>query len=214
MASRLQKIDDLSRPDHHYLDPDDHCYYFGEYTAGAGHAFSATNQLILNLKKPVDRKGTAQWKYKGLAIEESARLLRAAIKADAAVTLVPIPPSKAKGDPLYDDRLVQVVRAACEGRAYEYRELLIQKETIPASHLNKTRPSPDEIAANYAIDEDKAEPAPQTIIVVDDVLTTGSHFKAAQRVLLNRYPESKTVGIFIARRVPKSIEWEFDSLDS
>jgi hypothetical protein len=32
------------------MDTEDDCYYFGEYTARAGYAFSTTNDLIQNLK--------------------------------------------------------------------------------------------------------------------------------------------------------------------
>jgi len=64
---RLTQIDDLIRPDHYYLDSNDDCYFLGEYTARKGFAFSATNQLILNFKKTVDRRGTGEWRHKDRA---------------------------------------------------------------------------------------------------------------------------------------------------
>ena len=69
---RLTKIDDLTRPDHSYLTPEDACYFLGEYTARKGYAFSATNHLIQNFKKSLDKRGTAQWNYKGVAIRDAA----------------------------------------------------------------------------------------------------------------------------------------------
>lgn len=213
MASRLQKIDELTRRDHYYLEGGDHCYYFGEYTAGAGHAYSATNQLIHNLKKTMDKRGTAQWRHKGIAIDQVAQLLRSAIKAEAQLTFVPLPPSKAKDDPLYDDRLVQVLQAVCTGRPAEYRELLLQRQSVPAAHTSDVRPTPAEVAANYEINEEAADPPPQTIFLLDDVLTTGCHFKAAQCVLTERFPQANVVGLFIARRVPKSVDVEFDPIE-
>ena len=51
---RLTEIDDLARPDHWYLTPEDDCYFLGEYTARKGFVFSATNQLVLNFKKSRD----------------------------------------------------------------------------------------------------------------------------------------------------------------
>lgn len=214
MASRLQKIDELSRRDHSYLEDGDHCYYFGEYTARESYAHSATNQLIHNLKKSLDKRGTPQWRYKGVAIAESARLLRGAIRADALVTFVPIPPSKTKDHPLYDDRLTQVLEATCDGRAAEYRELLVLRRSVEAAHLSEVRPTIDEVAANYQIDETLAHPEPQTIFVLDDVLTTGCHFKAAERVLRARFPRANIVGLFIARRVPKTVDPEFDVIEN
>ena len=47
----LTKLDELNLTDHRHLDARDECYFIGEYTAGRGYSHSATNQLILNLKK-------------------------------------------------------------------------------------------------------------------------------------------------------------------
>jgi len=212
LANRVLKIDALTLPDHHYLDAQDICYYAGEYTAGEGHAYSETNQLILNFKKSVDKRGTAQWQYKERAILQAATIFRAAIKADAEITFVPIPPSKAKSDPLYDDRMLQLLQAVCQGRHTDIRELVVQRESAAAAHLSDTRPTPDELVANYQLDESLAEPAPQTIFVVDDVLTTGCHFKAVKQVLEQRFPEARIVGLFLARRAPKSVDLDFDSI--
>src|SRR6516225_5955849 len=95
---RLTKIDDLTRPDHFYLTPEDACYFLGEYSARKGYAFSATNQLIFNFKKSLDKRGTSQWTYKGIAIRDAAAAFRAALRGEQLdkITLVPIPPSKAK----------------------------------------------------------------------------------------------------------------------
>jgi hypothetical protein len=71
---RLTKIDELTRPDHSFLDGEDSCYFLGEYSARQGFAHSATNNLIMNLKKPMDRRGTSQWQWKERAI--GMRLLR------------------------------------------------------------------------------------------------------------------------------------------
>lgn len=98
MPTRLSKIDELTRPDHTFLDPDDHCYYLGEYTARAGYAFSSMNDLIQNLKKPMDRRGRPEWKYKTLAISRSCEMLREVVpeKWLARATFVPVPPSKTR----------------------------------------------------------------------------------------------------------------------
>jgi hypothetical protein len=64
LPSRLTKIDELTRPDHTYLSPEDECYYLGEYTARKGYAFSPINDLVQNLKKPMDRRGKPEWRYK------------------------------------------------------------------------------------------------------------------------------------------------------
>jgi hypothetical protein len=213
LASRVLKIDALALPDHHYLDEHDTCYYAGEYTAGAGHAYSETNQLILNFKKSLDKRGTAQWPYKERAIHQAAQILRAAIKADAPITFVPVPPSKSKEDPLYDDRLVRMLQTVCAGRNQDIRELILQEHSLEAAHLAAARPTPAELIANYRLDARLSTPAPQTLWIIDDVLTTGCHFKAVKHVLANRFVDTPIVGFFLARRVPKSAELDFDSLE-
>jgi hypothetical protein len=67
---RLTQVDALSRPDHYYLSSDDTCYFLGEYTAQKGYAFSATNSLIINFKKSVEKRGKAEWRYKEHAIQQ------------------------------------------------------------------------------------------------------------------------------------------------
>ncbi|WP_223272299.1 hypothetical protein [Sulfurirhabdus autotrophica] len=213
MARRILKIDALVLPDHYYLDEQDICYYAGEYTAGEGHAYSETNQLIHNFKKTVDKRGTAQWQYKERAIQRAANIFRAAIKSDMPITFVPIPPSKARNDPMYDDRMVRLLQAICMGRYSDIRELVVQAQSLEAAHLSSTRPTPDELVTNYLVDDRLVEPPPTTIFVVDDVLTTGCHFKAVKRVLAERFPAADIIGLFIARRVPKSVDLDFDILE-
>jgi hypothetical protein len=213
LARRVLQIDALALPDHHYLDEHDICYYAGEYTAGEGHAYSETNQLILNFKKGVDKRGTAQWPHKERAIQQAAQILRAAIKPDTRTTFVPIPPSKSKEDPLYDDRMLRLLQAMCAGRGQDIRELIVQERSVEAAHLAAARPTPPELVANYHLDESLAEPAPETLCIVDDVLTTGCHYKAAKHVLAKRFANIPIIGLFIARRIPKSVELDFDILE-
>ena len=124
---RLTEIDDLARPDHWYLRPEDDCYFLGEYTARKGFAFSATNQLVLNFKKSMGKRGTPQWWYKDRAIGEAAAAFRTALPEAwlNMATLVPIPPSKAKSDPLYDDRVVRMLQSIRVQPRLDVRELIV-----------------------------------------------------------------------------------------
>ena len=204
---RLTRIDELTRRDHWHLEPEDQCYWLREYTSHVGYQYSATNQLISNLKKPTDRKDRSEWKWKGLAIRQVAGELKSAIpeRALRGWTFVPIPPSKVKGDPGYDDRMVQVVAGFC-GSDSDWRELLLQQRTMVAAHETAERPSPDEIAQNLAVNEGVSNPPSERIALVDDVLTTGAHFVAAKRVLQDRFPGCQIVGVFVARRVFDPVE--------
>ena len=90
----------------------------------------------------------------------------------------------------------------------DVRELVVQTESMDPVHVGDVvrRPAPEEIQALYRIDEtlDKklTKPAPDTIAVVDDILTTGAHFRAAKSVLSTHFPETSIIGLFIARIVP------------
>jgi hypothetical protein len=213
--NRLTKIDDLSRPDHSYLGATDDCYFLGEYTARKGYAFSVTNQLIVNLKKSMDRRDRPEWPYKARAIRTAAEALRASFTDDArrTLTFLPIPPSKAKGDRFYDDRLLQVLQGIWPGQATDIRELVLQPVSTDAVHDREERPTPAQLEQRYVVDRQLLRPAPQTIAVLDDVITTGAHFVATRNLLRREFPDTKIVGLFIARRVPEAVDMEdFDIL--
>jgi hypothetical protein len=207
---RLTKIDDLARPDHWYLTPEDDCYFLGEYTARKGFAFSATNQLVLNFKKSVSTRGTPQWRYKEQAIEQAAAAFRSSINEEwlNQATLVPIPPSKAKADPLYDDRLVRMLRAIRPHPALDVRELIVQTASMDAAHGLDARPRPEELEAIYRIGQNSVDPVPKVIGLFDDVLTTGAHYRAATTILRRAFPNVSVLGVFIARRVPEAADIE------
>lgn len=207
---RLTKVDELIRPDHSYLTAADTCYFLGEYSARKGYAFSPTNQLVLNFKKPVDRRGRPEWVHKERAIAAAAAAFRVALNTaflDVA-TLAPMPPSKARTDPLYDDRVLRMLRAIRPAPVIDIRELLVQPVSTDAAHVVAVRPRPEDLVGRYQVDGTLAVPAPRVIALVDDVLTTGAHFKAGQEVLQQAFPAARIVGLFIARRVPEAIDFE------
>ena len=205
---RATAVDELTRPDHYYLDEDDRCVFIGEYTARAGYQHSETNQLILNLKKGMDRRDKRDWRYKGLAIQQAGGTFAAVLNERTLdeYTFVPMPPSKAQDDPEYDDRMVQVVRAIRPGRPVDVRELIVQSLSTETAHGSTQRLRPEQLVEIYRVDESVAEPKPTALVVVDDVLTTGAHFKAAQSVLVDRFPGVSVFGLFVARRVPEEVD--------
>lgn len=115
-------------------------------------------------------------------------------------TLVPIPPSKIPGDPLYDARMEKVCRRI--GSEIDVRSIIKQKASTVAAHeAGAARPSVETVLANYEFDETLVDPKPQVIGLVDDVLTAGTHFRAMKLKLQERWPDVGVIGIFIARRV-------------
>jgi predicted amidophosphoribosyltransferase len=194
---RLTKVDDLTRPDHFYLTAADDCYFLGEYTARQGYGFSSTNQLIFNFTKKMDRRGLT-----AAAFRDSL-----ADRARQDLTFVPVPPSKAKGDPLYDDRLLQMLRGIWPGQPADIRELVLQSVSTDAVHDQDQRPSPSDLEARYILDQTLLHPAAGIIAVVDDVVTTGAHFVAVRNKLREAFPATNIVSLFIARRVPEAVDF-------
>jgi hypothetical protein len=117
--------------------------------------------------------------------------------------LVPVPPSKAKNDPAYDNRMVQVCRLIRRAPQppLDVRELVLQRSSLSAAHESQQRPTVDDLVREYYIDENLVDPQPRWIGVFDDVLTVGTHFVAMKRVLSARFPRVPISGFFIARRV-------------
>jgi len=142
-----------------------------------------------------------EWPYKAQAIRQAATTLRASLNPEflRSATFVPVPPSRIVGDPLYDDRMTQVVRLL--DPTVDARELVYQAEGMHDAHSAANRPGPALLYENYRIQEALLDPVPAGIAIVDDVLTTGAHFKAMKRILRETYGVS-VVGIFLARRVP------------
>ncbi|QIG97174.1 hypothetical protein [Bradyrhizobium sp. 6(2017)] len=199
-AVRFQKIDEKNRADHYYITESDECLFLYEYTSGMGYSHSETNSLILNLKK---KKGAGGYVWKGRAITTCAEALGPAINPKwlAQAVLVPVPPSKIKTDPMYDDRMTQVCKAIRSEASVDVRELIVQIKSTEAVHEG-TRLKPEEIEANYKIDETLCgQGDPKYIGIIDDMLTAGAHFKAAKSILSKRFPKSRVTGFFIARRI-------------
>jgi hypothetical protein len=202
---KFSKIDDLTRPEHYYLRQDDVCYYLREYTPRAGFSHSGTNDIIQNFKKPVERRGKPEWRYKEQAVQQIADELRSGMNPKwlRRATLVPMPPSAIKTDPRYDDRMVRVLKAVDRDAEYDIRELLVQIESTDPDHAvgpSGHRLSPEEREHLLTMDKSLVRPTPEQIGVVDDVLTNGSHFVAAKRVLQHQFPGVPVIGIFFARR--------------
>ncbi len=212
MYDRLTKIDELTRPDHTFLEASDSCFFLGEYTARGGYAASATNDLINNLKKPMTyRLKAAVWQYKERAINTCAQALRNVLGKNGieGLTFVPVPPSKAKTDPSYDDRLTLILQKMGQGFDADVRELVVQHANMLASHEGE-RASIAELVANYSIVDALRLPPPKDhFVIFDDVLTTGRHYKAMQQVLAAAYPTATFRGLFVARRLPKAPAEEF-----
>jgi predicted amidophosphoribosyltransferase len=185
----LVKMDVAVMHEHRALrSPGDECYYLFEFYPGRRYGFDPANDLIKNLKK-------------GWAGEEVAGLLRPALASlfeVATTTFVPMPPSRVRSSLLYDDRVARLLRLACPVSA-DIRELVVCREDREPVHFSAERASVEGLLGNFALGE--AATVRQRIVVFDDVITSGNHFVACKRFLLEHFPGRQVVGVFVARRV-------------
>ncbi len=205
---KLQAIDDSNRSAHYYLSPEDECYFFHEFTARKGYAFSEGNQFIFNFKKSPSKRLEPQYQFKLQAIAHATAWYRSIFDQFPSVysdcTFVPVPPSKTPKHPEYDDRVWQLVQGICHGKGADCRELISQTADYDAAHLagdSGSRIKPHQLQALYEIDP---RPPKKSIFLFDDVLSAGCHFKAAKAAILAIYPDVSVKGFFLARRVPPS----------
>ena len=201
--SNLVKIDELIIGEHGSLSLDDECYYLLEYTAREGYSFSKSNDLIQNLKKPMDRKGKSEWKWKQWAIQKIAQELSPSLPTlidFANTTIIPIPPSKIRTNPMYDDRVLQILQGACPITA-DIRELIICQADRIAAHDNPDhRPTVQEIMGNYILSGPIKPALRPNVVLFDDMITGGNHYVACKNFILEQYPGKRVIGVFVSRR--------------
>jgi hypothetical protein len=202
---RLRKIE----TPYHWLEVGDSCYNYGDYTAEGGYQKSDTNRWITNLKK----KPTAPDKelyWKGRAIQYWANVLREVLSIENIrdrVTLVPMPGSKPATHPDYDPRILNVLTRYANGDAgIDVRTALHQTEERQGQHVDRKRLAPDElIASGLALDRMAiaVNPLKSIVLVVDDVITMGASYKAAQQLIRPLLGVEEVHGVFLAKT-----DWE------
>jgi predicted amidophosphoribosyltransferase len=216
LPSRLTAIDETTRADHCYLAEADRCFCFGEYFADQGWGHSPTNQLIFNYKcKPTEKSARLRWKDQAIATIAAGLKGAVARPEIERHTWVPIPSSKLPDHPEYDDRIVKTLRRAFTGFDVDIRELLRQSVSVNADHGSNSRMTPESLFELLIVDHDAWDRAPpRSIILFDDVLTTGKHFKACERRLREIDPSIAIAGIFVARRALQRHIDHFENLDA
>jgi hypothetical protein len=83
-------------------------------------------------------------------------------------------------------------------RLPDIRELvLLNTDTV----ANEKNISPEARAENYEINDQCECPDPTDVIIVDDMLAGGSHFKGMKIVLSGRFPQARLYGLFLSRAI-------------
>ena len=200
---RLRKIDDLSRGDHHHLNDEDECFYFFEWTRCQDLREDKVSSLIANIKKKPGLASDRELQYKEESITKCARLISQAVNTNWIndATFVPMPPSKAERHPQYDDRMERMCCQIADG--IDVRTLLKQDTSIKAAHErgDKPRPTVDELKELWRVDGELTAPKPNRIVIVDDMMTVGRHYRAAHDMLSQKFQDIPITGVFVARRI-------------
>lgn len=207
---KLQRIDDLLRQQHSYLESSDLCFFLGESASGLKFEPKTMHQLIFNFKKPIEKKGQQDWHYKEKAIKEITDLILNLRNWEkwSQYTWIPMPSSKIPSDSGYDDRLLQVLsRLKNQYPALDVRNILFSKRNRESAHSSGHKKELRTIEFHQknleviTSNEVKTDP-PKVIVIFDDLITSGAQFKATQSLLRNSYPQAVIVGFFIARNNP------------
>jgi predicted amidophosphoribosyltransferase len=200
-------LDDSARIDHPYLTATDRCWYLAEYISGPGYKAGHINQLISNLKcaPSVVAGNLLRRRYKLRAIGAAAAAVRSAVSRSWAesATWVPIPPSYAVGHADQDDRLTQVLGIAFAAYNTDVRDLLYSAHSHLADHSRARRIDIESLYAGIMVDWAALGSGPlrEHLVLFDDVLTTGKHYKCCERRLRDACPGASIGGLFVARRV-------------
>jgi len=196
----------------------DECYYFLEYTPG-GYSISKSNSMIINFKKELKHRSDEKvWGFRNKEIKNFAQMIHDRLKGFCC-TIIPCATSKPRKDHDFNDRLDALAKELKKlSNNYDIQFCLDTISPQKSSHTGGTR-NPDEIKEFTSWIKPTKEPQ-EYIILIDDVFTTGAHFRAYKDMVLLHYPEHKVIGIFLARYdgsslydIPPISEMDLDNID-
>jgi hypoxanthine-guanine phosphoribosyltransferase len=164
--------------EHCYLDCSDECYFTDVYDCRPKSGIKPTVLLIKQECASTIRRLAVE--LKPLLPPEWTR----------SYTFVAIPSSRGSNRPI--SAMLHHLQLN------DIRELVVQREATPLSRMG-WRLSPVEREEFFALNDLAADPKPSAVVLVDDVLTTGSHFRAARSVVRKRWPGLRIIGLFLAR---------------
>jgi len=205
-SAQLRSVDTRACAEHAFLTDADRCAYVTQYESGKSYRAGGVHQLLRNFKCPPSaaRANPIRERYKRQAICTLACWLRLAVpRAEAeGVTWVPIPPSRCRADPDFDDRLLRTLGIAFGDYDVDVRGLLLQRHNTVADHAVSSRLRAEALHALLCVDDHAllARPLRERIVLFDDVLTSGKHYKCAERRLREALPPIPISGVFLLRR--------------
>lgn len=195
------KIDGIAYPFPAHVHPTEDCRFARDYQGGAtGYSAGVTNSLILNFKKDVAKRNRPEWTYRQGAVDSFARELCDIFQPGSVATVTNIPTSKPRSSADYDQRFEDMF-----ARLKTYRpnlniiyplDVIAQQQP---THLGGSR-NPTTLQANLVFRGFSQSP-PQHLILIDDVITQGAHFRACVDCLRQNNFNGQIIGLFWARTI-------------
>ena len=203
-----------------------------EYIKGGGWQASPANSLIYNFKKDLKKINESQYiesqkRYRKDAIDRFYKDLSDPMsiilqKYKKSINISFIPTSKSKKDSEYNDRFELV----CKKLKAKFQNNISFHFPIEVITSRKKSSQRQEFRGKERIKELKdnfcwinfPSNEPGTLVIFDDVITTGSQFKAYKEFLLEKMKkEPKIIGLFWAKAIqdvsfPPISEGELKSL--
>ncbi|MDR2049206.1 MAG: hypothetical protein LBP69_07100 [Treponema sp.] len=180
-----------------YLTEQDVIYYHLEYSKG-GYQKSPANQWVSNYKKGIEHRGEKQWHYKEEAIKNFAHLIIETPLGDNCILLAG-PPSKRRDSPLFDSRNEDVLKIVNKVTGIPISFNLGAIHDIEPIHIQGGYRNPAKLKGLYAFIP--FENIPDIVYIVDDVITSGSHYVVWRDLIHQTHPGVEVRGIYLARTV-------------
>lgn len=197
MSSRhsgWQSITGISSANHRFLEKGDLCMHLmtrelhsdGERPV----RYSEAHQKIANFKitKAELRANPLRGKYKEAAVRQfSDDLCGLFAQSESTFVLVPAVTSRVEGDSDFDDRIVRVCgNVAARLPQVRCERILSLTTPMPSASRSYGKRDPDIIRSHIAV-EPCRDLSCDFVLIVDDVISSGAHFKACQRAILETY---------------------------
>ena len=187
---------------------EDKCFYARDYIPRTGYEGSHCNQLIHNFKKDASKKNTQEWPHKISAIKQFAlELAPPIVELPTGWGVSYVPTSKHKDDPNYDSRYEMLHSELLRLNSnIDFFETCYSIKSIKSSHTGGSR-AVHILQANMEVRQ--LRKGIKGVLLIDDVISSGSHYIACKNLLLGQYPSLEMAGIFWAKTTRPAPEFDF-----
>ena len=176
---------------HEGLSEADNVYFLYRYITGHEYRDKYNNPLILGVKNDIES-----------CIETAAQNLANSMKKETVFNnamIVPIPTSKITAH--RTDKIARLIKQFDEVSNYDVDPILQVKHETRSSHKSSERLSVNELQAAWHLQLNQTSLSfahPDCIVILDDVLNHGTHFRVASDMIEERFPIARIFGVFLA----------------